>query len=659
MQEVTTIRPASTSISPLFQSALSEAPVNLFRMKVQSQAADAKRMSFVWRAPGVQLLLSPLAYLEFEVEVVVPHAFSRLYNVASIQQAQNVGDMAAAVGAQYVQAGSYRHSASDGPAIAFGEGNAVMSCCESIQYVINGASLSHSNWNLFKRTLDQISIPADVAQRCFSRCGGSFNRYDAKCASRAVSNAGGNLNDDNTMTNLTSGQTQTAGMTCDSGLASRLKNFADNIVLAVGSEDEEKDYSEGMKFTVKIQAPLDGGVFNQIWGETGSSRSSIYSKLCLAIPNANSMAVTILFKDLEKSIIRRLGRNFVADSGAGDAIAGGRQNTAYPFSVKFKGTQASLHLQYLRLQSFRRYPEAVSLATYRSQTYIQEMVVKELVCVPNGNYSDTTGFTGPYLLPSGPDFKSCTGSAYLEASAARVWDCEFQNVQFAQPPSYILLVAQKTLDCTSYQNPSATVGVGLLNGGTAIAAAGTSNDVSTLAAADAAPLHYRNIAQNQDSNLSIVAMKFLVQSSVGSFEMTSDKYPFLLDTNMLWDVHKRNCCQEYLKEAGIMAWNRRCSAILLSSSDFLHGLGTSFGVSFPIQVSVSLKFQNRCTFADGIKYGDARAAGPILYRDYINARAALVGIFDRQVLQVSTSSAVLSAQNFTAATASSLLANRQ
>ena len=48
-----------------------------------------------------------------------------------------------------------------------------------------------------------------------------------------------------------------------------------------------------------------------------------------------------------------------------------------------------------------------------------------------------------------------------------------------------------------------------------------------------------------------------------------------------------------------------------------------------------------------------------LDRDYINARAALVGIFDRQVLQVSTSSAVLSAQNFTAATASSLLANRQ
>ena len=108
-----------------------------------------------------------------------------------------------------------------------------------------------------------------------------------------------------------------------------------------------------------------------------------------------------------------------------------------------------------------------------------------------------------------------------------------------------------------------------------------------------------------------------------------------------------------------MAWNRRCCAIMLASSDYLHGLGSSFGVSFPIQVTVSVEFQNRCTFADGIKYSDARAAGPILYRDYINARAALVGIFDRQVLQVSTSSAVLSAQNFTAATASSLLANRQ
>ena len=95
------------------------------------------------------------------------------------------------------------------------------------------------------------------------------------------------------------------------------------------------------------------------------------------------------------------------------------------------------------------------------------------------------------------------------------------------------------------------------------------------------------------------------------------------------------------------------------SADYLHGLGTSFGVAFPLQISCELELQNRCTFADGIKYSDSRAAGPILYRDYINARCVLVGIFDRQVMQVSTSSAVLSAQNFTAATASSLLANRQ
>ena len=69
MNEVTTVRPAELSITPLFQSSVSESPVNIFRQKITSQSADAKRMSWVWRSPGAKLLLSPKIVLEFDVDV--------------------------------------------------------------------------------------------------------------------------------------------------------------------------------------------------------------------------------------------------------------------------------------------------------------------------------------------------------------------------------------------------------------------------------------------------------------------------------------------------------------------------------------------------------------------------------------------------------------
>ena len=86
MQEVTTIRPANLSITPLFQSALSEGAVSLYRMKITSQSADARRASFVWRAPSSLLLLNPLIYYEATFDVTIPRKFSKVYNCASIQQ---------------------------------------------------------------------------------------------------------------------------------------------------------------------------------------------------------------------------------------------------------------------------------------------------------------------------------------------------------------------------------------------------------------------------------------------------------------------------------------------------------------------------------------------------------------------------------------------
>ena len=274
-----------------------------------------------------------------------------------------------------------------------------------------------------------------------------------------------------------------------------------------------------------------------------------------------------------------------------------------------------------------------------------------------------SAFDGPYLKPSGPDIRfeeeknnDMQAAGYGVAVEKRVWDCEFQNCVFSQPPSYLFFCCQKSTDCMSFRSASSVVKLdGTANEDHALAGDAV-GDVTGLAKKVKA--QYRNIIQNQDSNLAIVRFKLLVQSSLASWELTSDKFPFLLDTQQLWDVHKKNCNNQYFKDSGIDEWNRRACCLKLSCSDYMQGLGASFGSAFPITISATVTFANRSAFVTGLKYSDARAPGPILHQELIHGRGVMVGIFDRQIAQLSSASAVLSAQNFTATTVSALLQRR-
>ncbi|MAD43383.1 MAG: hypothetical protein CMH98_00120, partial [Oceanospirillaceae bacterium] len=635
-------------MTPLFQSSVIETPVSLFRMKVTSQSADAKRASFVWRAPATRLLLNPLVYYEAEFFVTVPNKFSKAYNMASVQQpsdAVNVGagvDDGVGYGVVGTAASGNRIAKSDGMCITLGEGNPIMNSCESIQYTINGMSISHQNFHLFKRSMDRTEIPSNVAQRCFARCGGAWNNYDERCTSSSLAQrtsltARGGLAATavDLAADVDAGCTQAAGMTCDSGTAQRARNFADCIVSAVGAAGNNGvDYSDGYKYKIKVLAPLDGGLFNQVYGEAGLSQSGVYPKLALAIPNANSMAVTILWKDLEKQLVRRLGRTFLGVNAGANSIAAQHERTTVPFKVEFAGTEAYLHLKYLRMQAFRSYPEAISLACYRHQTYIQNMVVGDgVITDPAANdiaYSE--GFKGPYLLPSGPDIRPnaqipLRGAAYGFADKERVWNCNFQNCVYSQPPSFLFFVAQKSMDCVQFVSPNSRTNVDDLTQQAAVIAGDVIPDTNTADAAAKIKSQYRSVIQNQDANLSIVRFKLLVQSSLASWELTSDKFPYLLDQQQLWDVHKKNCHTQYLKDAGIDEWSRRACCLKLSCADYLAGLGASFGTAFPITISCEIVFANKSAFVTGLKYSDVRSPGPILFQEPIHARAVMTGVF--------------------------------
>ena len=342
----------------------------------------------------------------------------------------------------------------------------------------------------------------------------------------------------------------------------------------------------------------------------------------------------------------------------------------------------NLFLTYLRLQAFRRPPEVASFTTYRTQTYLgpqcNAAIGADSVIVADEKAFDKDVGAQVYLKAQNASQilskVPATLSSYQydkQNETNGTWKVSFQNLQFAQPPSYIFICAQKDSKMLSHRSPLEDLKVDLLTPSGKTAAVQTQpNNVLTDASATASKVDGelasatlaagRYIAQNQDSNLSIVRLSILVQSSVGSFQFAGDKYPFLRDQQVMWDEHRRNCCTDYFDKSGFSDWQKRGSCVLLSVSQYLHGLGSSAGVAFPIQITCDVEFQNRCQFIEGLYAYDEKAPrGPMVFKDYINARPVLVGIFDKQVLQIASSSAVLSAQNISQASFSQIVASRQ
>ena len=756
MQEVVTIRDASLEIAPSFQASVHETPVNVYRMKVDAQSSDARRMSWTWRSPGNRLICSPQAFVEFELDCHVPYNFTEAEalscicghvdrsagrstvgggvneekesDVITLAERENSaiagirsygyhgrGDAVGVVLAAQDAAGLTDVPGSRGyrAGLAFAEGDAVGNCIESIQYNINGCSISHQNWHLFKRSLDRCWVPSRVMQRVYHGAGGSWNAYDCNPLSGQVSRAdyftgkakyvqGTNGETAPLITGAggsvaavpkgRSGAATVEGFTADSGLARRMKNLFASITgkstsQYPGSAMTKSAVYNGSSFKVRVRFPLCGAVFNPCWGESGLSRSCPYQRLALAIPNLNQGALTILYKDLEKTVIRRLGRTLSRNKNAlrgtlinnseNTTVAIAKKNNAggaatdddeagvfvAPFTCKLSTSRPpALFLTYLRLQAFRRPPEVASFTTYRTQTYLGPMPTEasmgsaSISARPEAFDKDVGAV--PYLKCDGEQVvsKSAAIGSFAPdlADSTRVWKVSFENLQFAQPPSYIFICAQKDSKMFSHQSPinrlSATLdqfAAELTAGADPLAAGGlhaqniateayattpvitdqmkpgsqptaaaailtaawqagndgdgldfyglqpsynSTNDNAALNDQSSAKVSNllacgRYMSQNQDSNLSITKLDILVQSSVGSFKLSGDSYPFLRDQQIIFDEHRRNCCTDYFEKSGFSDWKKRGSCVLLSVSQYLHGLGSSAGVAFPIQIT--------------------------------------------------------------------------
>jgi hypothetical protein len=141
-----------------------------------------------------------------------------------------------------------------------------------------------------------------------------------------------------------------------------------------------------------------------------------------------------------------------------------------------------------------------------------------------------------------------------------------------------------------------------------------------------------------------------IQSAIGSFSFrTTTGSPYLQDRDILWKRVIANCCDDYMP-AGRGKWQDRASCALLSSSDFLLGLQTSSGVTFPVIIDALVKFANRAAVSSGLCFTNGQTKGKQVYEDFMVGDPVCVALFNKQILSIASSSAVLSAQSFSQST---------
>ena len=689
--QVISIRPAEQEVGqPQFQPSVITSPANIYIQEVKAQTADEHRMSFAWRSPSSGLVASPLAYIRFAVKVTSTcHKLSASDMIGTLVGAQDNNPIGVATTG--MEGGALRAGVKYRPLLCFGEGNAPLCAAESIQISVNGSTWTELNTNLYSRSLSRCFEPADVQQKAYSTCGGSCLRFDDTPLSGHVVGIPDNVYLGASATNapaanrslisltagaVTCGFKPIEGMTMDTSLAQRQRNFASQVKAAATTATESS-------VTVEVRFPLQGGPFNSLWGSSGLARSDPRLRMALGIPNLNQGVVTIVYKDLIKNVIRRLGRATSVANAAGFA-AGQLLFGQQDISVAYVSDETPvLELTYIRLPAFRSYPQSSALAIYRrdcrradGQKHGGHAFSKELFdgsgalvglrCALGDNEQPSAHTVRPQGLT-------------VVTKDKNQYDAKWTGLQWPQVPNQIFICFQKSSAVYNLRNPMALSRLvnkkmedttANIAGQTLFNAHGTSTITSRThdaAIADNAAEKFqafgqyianRYIAQNQGSNAAILQLEITVQSAVGSWSFRTQNYPYLQDRDLLWRKHQQNCCEDYMP-AGRGFWQDRASCALLASSDFLLGISSGPGVTFPIIMDIKCKFANRAAVSSGACFTNGMAKGRYVFEDIICGEPVCVGLFNQQILSIAASSAVLSAQAFSQQTYAAAVSQSQ
>ena len=652
MTEYIVTRQSELSLLPSYTPGVSESYVDRWRLEVDPLSFSKDRMQYSWRSPGIKTIMSSNVFLEFDVDIKVQGA---QWDYAGAKQVQFINGKRAAGGgyggADYPQPQfaniATQNATSVGvchPQIAFGDGDAVGQALTSYTLTINGSSVSNARQDEYQRTLNRIWYSPKLVQARFGRCGGKFTAYDSVCVgSETVS------------LNAVASSTCCSGFTGDTGIDRQISNVLDSVVdlppiatqvggvATVALNDDIK--------RIRVRWPVNScGIFSPLQRNDTCASSCPHRSSARAICHANICTLTLLFKDLLKSLVRNFSSTL---RGAGN-VAGGvgydgerEHNTTNKVTVAMAAEpKAKLILEYLRPPRYRLLPESQRLQCFR--TAVWDETAKSAVTHPIA--------VAAAVNESGKAFQAlkCRGSdrrigyrlsAAFGKEAASYYDAQFVGIQSAQLPTYLVFCMQKSMDMINQDSLHARAILNYSDWGPTNGGAVVSDTVDTRA------IHAQYLMRNTSRNASIDQFSLEIQSAAGAYTF-SGEFPYLKNRSSLYRDIRKHVNLDFPEEG---VWDKHESCIILHVSDYARSL-SSDGTSFPCSFSAKVRFSNKAQhiFGRGVS-GSSTGNGICPQQDAIWGTPLMIGLFPKQSLTLSPSSGVLSSMNISHSSAEEIL----
>jgi hypothetical protein len=160
------------------------------------------------------------------------------------------------------------------------------------------------------------------------------------------------------------------------------------------------------------------------------------------------------------------------------------------------------------------------------------------------------------------------------------------------------------------------------------------------------------LARNTDSNAAITRFALEIMSVQGSYVYSAEDWPYLKSRSDLY----RDVCKYAIDEFDDMdTFYKHNCIVYLGVEEFAKGISSS-GTAFPCTIKVRAQFENFRNYIDGFGCVGQNSVGLAACQDVISGRPVLGFIFPQQSVQISASSALLSAMNISHSSAMEILA---
>jgi hypothetical protein len=357
----------------------------------------------------------------------------------------------------------------------------------------------------------------------------------------------------------------------------------------------------------------------------------------------NVVSLNILFSDLKKALFRNLS-TFSGRTGlvSAQSLAACGNNAIV---VTMPSPKAKLYVEYLRLPGWRQQVDRAQLQTFRvaihdptTADYAGEFEVPAPLLDGNNPIPKC-------LPPIGVDRVAGTAAPFA-ATGSLV--CQWNGLTAAQIPEYLFVVCEKRIDLTNHANLLTRTYA------TATAPVFAAMPAGNAEGRMAATRRVQYMARNTDANLAITRFQLEIMSVQGSYIYSAEEWPYVKSQSDLYRDVAKYCVPDYDDKD---TWLKHNCIVLLGVQEYAKGISTS-GTAFPCTFTVQATFENRRSYVDGYACASPEGAGLGACQDIIGGRPVLGMIYPQQRLEITASSALLTSQNISHASATEILARK-